>query len=79
MCDVVQLGGATESVLGLRLARHAARGEWHHLEPRLGNGFSALTADAVPSRIDIGQGETSWVVMADPEGNEFCVLTPRES
>jgi len=30
-------------------------------------------------RIDIGQGETSWVVMADPEGNEFCVLTPRES
>ena len=30
-------------------------------------------------RIDIGQGEVSWVVMADPEGNEFCVLTPREN
>ena len=28
-------------------------------------------------RIDIGQGEVPWVVMADPEGNEFCVLTPR--
>ena len=27
--------------------------------------------------VDIGQGTTSWVVMADPEGNEFCVLTPR--
>lgn len=25
-------------------------------------------------RVDIGQGHTSWVVMADPEGNEFCVL-----
>jgi hypothetical protein len=25
-------------------------------------------------RIDIGQGEVTWVVMADPEGNEFCVL-----
>ncbi|HLJ68504.1 MAG TPA: VOC family protein [Chloroflexota bacterium] len=25
-------------------------------------------------RVDIGQGEQSWVVMADPEGNEFCVL-----
>ena len=25
-------------------------------------------------RIDIGQGDTTWVVMADPEGNEFCVL-----
>jgi hypothetical protein len=24
--------------------------------------------------IDIGQGEQSWVVLADPEGNEFCVL-----
>ena len=29
-------------------------------------------------QIDIGQpDDVSWVVMADPEGNEFCVLTPR--
>ncbi|AKU16955.1 VOC family protein [Luteipulveratus mongoliensis] len=28
-------------------------------------------------RIDIGQGDVSWVVMADPDGREFCVLTPR--
>jgi predicted enzyme related to lactoylglutathione lyase len=28
-------------------------------------------------RIDIGQGDVSWVVMADPDGIEFCVLTPR--
>jgi hypothetical protein len=28
-------------------------------------------------RIDIGQGEVSGEVMADPGGNEFCVLTPR--
>ena len=27
-------------------------------------------------RVDIGQGEQSWVVLADPEGNEFCVLRP---
>jgi predicted enzyme related to lactoylglutathione lyase len=27
--------------------------------------------------IDIGQGDVSWVVMADPDGNEFCVLTAR--
>ncbi|MFI6170425.1 VOC family protein [Nocardia sp. NPDC051052] len=26
---------------------------------------------------DIGQGEHSWVVLADPEGNEFCVLATR--
>ena len=29
-------------------------------------------------RIDIGQGDVSWVVMADPEDNEFCVLKPRK-
>jgi catechol 2,3-dioxygenase-like lactoylglutathione lyase family enzyme/predicted enzyme related to lactoylglutathione lyase len=28
--------------------------------------------------VDIGQGEADWVVMADPDGNEFCVLRPRE-
>jgi Glyoxalase-like domain len=25
----------------------------------------------------VGQGEVSWVVLADPEGNEFCVLAGR--
>ena len=25
-------------------------------------------------RIDIGQGDVPWVVLADPEGNEFCIL-----
>jgi catechol 2,3-dioxygenase-like lactoylglutathione lyase family enzyme len=29
------------------------------------------------TRVDIGQGDVSWVVMADPDGNEFCVLAPR--
>jgi len=28
-------------------------------------------------RTDIGQGDVSWVVMSDPEGNEFCVLRAR--
>ena len=26
------------------------------------------------TRVDIGQGDPSWIVMTDPEGNEFCVL-----
>ena len=25
-------------------------------------------------RVDVGQGEQTWVVLADPEGNEFCLL-----
>jgi predicted enzyme related to lactoylglutathione lyase len=28
-------------------------------------------------RVDVGQGSSSWVVLADPEGNEFCVLSAR--
>jgi catechol 2,3-dioxygenase-like lactoylglutathione lyase family enzyme len=28
-------------------------------------------------RADIGQHDVPWEVMADPEGNEFCVPTPR--
>jgi predicted enzyme related to lactoylglutathione lyase len=27
--------------------------------------------------INIGQGEQTWHVLADPEGNEFCVLAAR--
>jgi hypothetical protein len=28
---------------------------------------------------DVGQGDVPWTVLADPEGNVFCVLEPRES
>jgi predicted enzyme related to lactoylglutathione lyase len=33
-------------------------------------------AGATP--VDIGQGDVPWVVLADPEGNELCVLEPRD-
>jgi predicted enzyme related to lactoylglutathione lyase len=26
---------------------------------------------------NVGQGDVSWVVLADPEGNEFCLLKRR--
>ena len=31
-----------------------------------------LDAGATP--VDVGQGDVPWVVLADPEGNEFCIL-----
>lgn len=37
------------------------------------DGFESLGA----RRVDIGQGDQPWVVLADPEGNEFCVLQAR--
>ena len=29
------------------------------------------------TRVDVGQGDVSWHVLADPEGNEFCLLRSR--
>ena len=30
--------------------------------------------------VDIGQtGDESWTVLADPEGNEFCILRPKRT
>lgn len=29
------------------------------------------------TRVDVGQGDAPWVVLADPEGNEFCILGRR--
>jgi predicted enzyme related to lactoylglutathione lyase len=35
----------------------------------------ALTLGA--ARVDIGQGDATWEVLVDPDGNELCVLAPR--
>ena len=37
----------------------------------------ARLLDLGATRADIGQGEQTWVVLRDPEGNEFCVLSSR--
>jgi predicted enzyme related to lactoylglutathione lyase len=32
------------------------------------------------TEVDVGQGpEATWTVLADPEGNEFCVLSSRDA
>ncbi|GHF06356.1 hypothetical protein GCM10017786_44910 [Amycolatopsis deserti] len=45
------------------------------------DGDTAAEADRLcglgARRIDLGQGEVTWEVLTDPEGNEFCVLSPR--
>lgn len=60
------------------------KNRWH-LDLRPANGSSQaaeldrlLTLGARP--VDIGQGDVPWHVLADPEGNEFCLLrmTPDE-
>ena len=31
------------------------------------------------THVDIGQGDSAWVVMGDVEGNEFCILRARSA
>jgi hypothetical protein len=49
------------------------------LRPYAGDDQSAEVArllDMGAAQVDIGQGDAPWKVLTDPEGNEFCVLTP---
>jgi len=49
---------------------------WPPPRPRIRRPRSiGSSVGAVPA--DIGQGDVPWQVLADPEGNEFCVLDPR--
>lgn len=52
------------------------------LAPRAGDDQAAEVQrliDLGATHVDVGQdSDSSWVVLADPEGNEFCVLSPRD-
>lgn len=52
-----------------------------HLDVAPDHGDQHVEVDRLASlgatRIDVGQGDVDWVVMADPDGNEFCVLRSR--
>jgi len=52
------------------------------LAPQLDDDQAAMVESLLAkgaTRADVGQSpdEVTWVVLADPEGNEFCVLSPR--
>jgi hypothetical protein len=55
------------------------------LAPQLDDNQAAMVESLIAlgaTRADVGQSfersdEATWVVLADPEGNEFCVLSPR--
>ena len=51
-----------------------------HLDVRPAGGSPEAEVERLISlgarRVDVGQGASPWAVLADPEGNEFCVLGP---
>jgi len=55
-----------------------------HLDLTCGSEDREAEIDRILSlgarRVDIGQsGRESWTVLADPEGNEFCVVRPKQA
>jgi len=68
--EFVQVPGAKTVKDRLHLDVRPYPGGDHLAEAQHLRGLGAVPAD-------VGQGDVPWVVLADPEGNEFCVLTPR--
>jgi catechol 2,3-dioxygenase-like lactoylglutathione lyase family enzyme len=71
--------GLVPDLLFLRVPEEKAGKNRLHLELRpLDQAAEVARLEALGARrADVGQGaDVSWVVMADPGGNEFCVLSP---
>ncbi|GAA4899764.1 glyoxalase/bleomycin resistance protein/dioxygenase superfamily protein [Stackebrandtia albiflava] len=49
------------------------------IDPDDQNAEVERLVDMGARRVDDGRHRTSWIVLADPEGNEFCVLGRRDA
>jgi len=74
-------GAGPAFVLGPPVAPKTGKGRVHlDVAPPPGGDLEAEVERLLglgARRIDIGQHDVPWTVLADPEGNELCVLTPR--
>lgn len=61
-------GKQVKNRLHLDLAPHSSQDRDAEIERLVERGAT---------RVDVGQGDAPWTVLADPEGNEFCVLSAR--
>ncbi|MEU7874611.1 VOC family protein [Dactylosporangium sp. NPDC049140] len=81
--DVLSLAPAAGALPGIdvvRVPEHKTLKNRLHLDLRADGGTQQEEAERVLAlgarRADVGQGpDVSWVVLADPEGNEFCILS----
>ncbi len=74
-----QEDGIVPDLLFLRVPEHKAGKNRLHLDlrPKDQAAEVARLEGLGARRTDVGQkADVSWVVMADPDGNEFCVLRP---
>jgi len=74
------VGGTKISWGGPPVAEKLGKNRWHlDIAPPVGGDQQAEVERLISlgaRHADIGQGDVAWVVLADPDGNEFCVLPP---
>ena len=82
--DEVEIAGSPDDINLIFVPVAAGRSAKSRLHLDLATGPSEDQATKIDRlielgarRVDIGQGQTPWAVLADPEGNEFCVLPPK--
>ena len=70
--------GVAPDLLFLRVPEGKVVKNRLHLDLRPGDQAAEVARlEALGARrVSVGQGDVSWVVMADPDGNEFDVLRP---
>ncbi|MFD0559855.1 hypothetical protein FB566_0508 [Stackebrandtia endophytica] len=68
--------GVSPDILFLKVPEAKAGKNRLHLDLRPDDQAAEVArAEALgATRVNVGQQDSSWVVMADPEGNEFCIL-----
>ncbi len=80
--DHVMIAGDGQSRPGLVFVpvhegKHGKNRLHIELEPDDQEAEVERLVDMGARRVDLGEGPASWRVLADPEGNEFCVLASR--
>jgi hypothetical protein len=81
--DIVSLapaGGAAPGIDVVKVPERKTLKNRVHLDLRADGSAQRAEVERLiglgARRVDVGQGpDVSWVVLADPEGNEFCVLS----
>ena len=79
---VVEIQPTPDQLPGILFLASADNKQGHnrlHIDLRPDNQETELArlTELGATRVDVGQGDVPWIVLADPEGNEFCLLGER--
>lgn len=76
--ELVPPGGGFPCLLFLPVEDEKVVKNRIHIDVRAASGSQEVELERLlalgATHVDIGQGDQTWYVLADPEGNEFCLL-----